>query len=89
VTAGNASGINDGASFLLLASQEAIEKYNLTPLVEIVETSQVGIDPAFMGLSPAYAIEKLLKKTKKDIDDIDVFEINEAFAAQSLCVFEL
>jgi acetyl-CoA C-acetyltransferase len=89
VTAGNASGINDGASFTLLASQEAVEKYNLKPLVEIVDSSQVAIDPSIMGLTPAYAIEKLLKNSKKDIKDIDIFEINEAFAAQSLGVFEL
>ena len=89
VTAGNSSGINDGASFTLLASEEIVKEYNLTPLVEIVDYSEVGIDPSVMGLSPAYAIENLLKKTGVDINDIDVIEINEAFAAQSLGVFEL
>lgn len=89
VTAGNASGINDGASFTLIASEDAIEKYDLTPLVEIVDISQVGIDPSVMGLSPAYAIEKLLNKTNMKISDIDLIEINEAFAAQILGVFEL
>lgn len=89
VTAGNASGINDGASFTLIASEEAVKKYNLKPLVEIVDTAQVGIEPSVMGLSPAYAIEKLLNKTGVDISDIDVIEINEAFATQILGVFEL
>lgn len=89
VTAGNASGINDGASFTLIASEDAVKKYNLKPLVEIVDIAQVGIEPSVMGLSPAYAIEKLLNKTGVDISDIDVIEINEAFAAQILGVFEL
>ena len=89
VTAGNASGINDGASFTLIASENAVKKYNLKPLVEIVDISQVGIDPSVMGLSPAYAIDKLLKKTGVDISDIDIIEVNEAFAAQILGVFEL
>ena len=89
VTAGNASGINDGASFTLIASANAVEKYGLKPLAEIIDSAQVGIDPAFMGLSPAYAIEKLLKKNDKHINDIDILEVNEAFAAQSLGVFEI
>ena len=89
VTAGNASGINDGASFTLIASEEAVKKYNLKPLAEIVDVSQVGIDPSVMGLSPAYAIEKLLKKTEISLEEIDLIEINEAFAAQVLGVFEL
>ncbi|NQY93729.1 MAG: thiolase family protein, partial [Campylobacteraceae bacterium] len=89
VTAGNASGINDGASFTIIASEDAVKKHGLTPLAEIVDSSQVGIDPAFMGLSPGYAIEKLLKKNNKSITDIDILEVNEAFAAQSLGVFEM
>ncbi|WP_419767467.1 thiolase family protein [Arcobacter sp.] len=89
VTAGNSSGINDGASFTLLASEKVVKEYNLTPLAEIVDYAEVGIDPSVMGLSPAYAIEKLLNKTNISINDIDVIEINEAFAAQSLGVFEL
>ncbi|QKJ21394.1 thiolase family protein [Poseidonibacter lekithochrous] len=89
VTAGNASGINDGASFTLIASEDAVKKYNLKPLAEIVDVSQVGIDPSVMGLSPAYAIEELLKKTDISLEEIDLFEINEAFAAQVLGVFEL
>lgn len=89
VTAGNSSGINDGASFTLIASEDAIKKYNLKPLVEIIDIAQVGIEPSLMGLSPAYAIEKLLNKTGISIDEIDVIEINEAFASQILGVFEL
>lgn len=89
VTAGNASGINDGASFTLIASADAVEKYGLKPLAEIVDSAQVGIDPAFMGLGPAYAIEKLLKNNDKHLNDIDILEVNEAFAAQSLGVFEI
>ena len=89
VTAGNSSGINDGASFTLIASEDAVNKYNLTPLVEIVDCAQVGIDPEYMGLSPAYAIEKLLKANNKSINNIDILEVNEAFAAQSLGVFEI
>ncbi|MGK0256296.1 MAG: acetyl-CoA C-acetyltransferase [Arcobacteraceae bacterium] len=89
VTAGNSSGINDGASFTMIASEDAVRKYGLKPLVEIVDTAQVAIDPDFMGLAPAYAIEKLLNKNNKSIKDIDIFEINEAFAAQCLGVFEI
>tara|TARA_R110002050_G_scaffold68092_5_gene147669 strand:+ start:2059 stop:3258 length:1200 start_codon:yes stop_codon:yes gene_type:complete len=89
VTAGNSSGINDGASFTLLASEKVVKEYKLTPLAEIVDYAEVGIDPSVMGLSPAYAIEKLLNKTNISINNIDVIEINEAFAAQSLGVFEL
>jgi acetyl-CoA C-acetyltransferase len=89
VTAGNSSGINDGASFTLIASEEAVKKYDLKPLVEIVGIAQVGIEPSVMGLSPAYAIDKLLKKVKISVNDIDLFEINEAFASQTLGVLEL
>jgi len=89
VTAGNASGINDGASFTLIASETAVKELNLKPLAEIVDYTQVGIDPSIMGLSPAYAIKELLEKTQKTFDDIDLMEINEAFAAQSLGVFEM
>lgn len=86
VTAGNSSGINDGASFVLVASEEAVKKYNLTPLVEIVAIGQGGVDPAFMGLGPVPAIREALKMANLKLTDIDVFELNEAFAAQSLGV---
>jgi acetyl-CoA C-acetyltransferase len=86
VTAGNASGINDGASFVLLASEEAVAKYKLTPLAEIVATGQGGVDPAIMGMGPVPAIANALKKAGMKLADMDVVELNEAFAAQSLGV---
>lgn len=89
VTAGNASGINDGASFTLIASEDAVKKYDLKPLAEIIDYEQVGIDPAFMGLTPGYAITKLLNKNEMHFNDIDIYEINEAFAAQCLGVHEI
>ncbi len=86
VTAGNASGINDGASFVLLASQDAIEKYNLTPLAEIVSVGQGGVDPSVMGLGPVPAIRQALKAADLKLADMELVELNEAFAAQSLGV---
>ena len=86
VTAGNASGINDGASTVILASEEEVADKRLTPLAEIVGCSQAALDPAYMGLGPVQAITSLLKKTEFKIADIDIFELNEAFAAQSLGV---
>ncbi len=86
VTAGNASGLNDGASFVLVASEEAVKKYNLTPLVEIVATGQGGVDPATMGMGPVPAIAQALKKAGRKLTDMDVIELNEAFAAQSIGV---
>ncbi len=86
VTAGNASGLNDGASFVLLASGEAVQKYGLTPLVEIVATGQGGVDPAIMGMGPVPAIAKALQKAGLKLADIELLELNEAFAAQSIGV---
>ncbi len=86
VTAGNASGINDGASFVLLASEKAVKEYGLKPLCEIVGIGQGGVDPAFMGLGPVPAIRMALKRSGLKLDDMDVIELNEAFAAQSLGV---
>lgn len=86
VTAGNASGINDGASFVLLASEEAVAKYNLTPLVEIVATGQGGVEPSIMGMGPVPAIAKALVRAGMNLKDMDILELNEAFAAQSLGV---
>ncbi len=88
VTAGNASGINDGASFVLVASEEAVNQYGLEPLVEIVAIGQGGVDPAIMGMGPVPAISKALKKANMKLGDIDVVELNEAFAAQSLGVIK-
>lgn len=86
VTAGNASGINDGASFVLLASEDAVKKYNLTPLCEIIGVGQGGVDPAIMGMGPVPAIKKALENAHLKLSEIDVIELNEAFAAQSLGV---
>ncbi|MCD4827209.1 MAG: acetyl-CoA C-acetyltransferase [Acholeplasmataceae bacterium] len=86
VTAGSSSGINDGASFLILASGEAVEKYNLKPLFELVGIGQGGVDPSVMGLGPTPAIKQALKTAELSFTDIDLFELNEAFAAQSLGV---
>lgn len=88
VTAGNASGINDGASFVLLASEDAVKKYNLTPLCEIIAVGQGGVDPAIMGMGPVPAIKMALNKAGLKLSDIDVIELNEAFAAQSLGVIK-
>ncbi|MFO6422228.1 acetyl-CoA C-acetyltransferase [Motilimonas sp. KMU-193] len=86
VTAGNASGINDGASSVILASESAVKRLGLTPLVEIVSYAQVGLDPSVMGLGPVGAVTAALAKSELAIQDIDVFELNEAFAAQALGV---
>lgn len=84
VTAGNASGLNDGAAAVMLASESAVKEYGLQPLAEWQAATLVGIDPAYMGLGPAYAIEKLFKDNGISRDDIDLYEINEAFASQSV-----
>ncbi|WP_432515135.1 3-oxoadipyl-CoA thiolase [Kineococcus sp. SYSU DK001] len=86
VTAGNSSGVNDGAAALLLASEEAVRRYGLTPLARIGGAATVGVEPRVMGLGPAPATEKLLKRTGLSIGEIDLLELNEAFAAQSLAV---
>ncbi len=89
VTAGNASGINDGASFLILASEAAVEKYNLKPLAEVVGCGQGGVEPDVMGLGPVPAIANALKDAKMKLSEMEVLELNEAFAAQSLGVVKL
>jgi acetyl-CoA C-acetyltransferase len=86
VTAGNASGINDGASFLILASEKAVLKHHLTVLAEVVSVAEAGVDPNFMGMGPVPAIRKALLKAGKSLEEIDLIELNEAFAAQSLGV---
>ena len=86
VTAGNASGINDGASFVLVASEEAVKKFNLEPLCEIVGIGQGGVDPLVMGLGPVPAIRNALKYANLKLSDMELIELNEAFAAQSLGV---
>jgi acetyl-CoA acyltransferase len=86
VTAGNASGINDGACALLLASEEAVKNYKLTPRARIVASASAGVAPRVMGIGPVPASHKVLKKTGLTIGDIDLIELNEAFAAQGLAV---
>jgi acetyl-CoA C-acetyltransferase len=84
VTAGNSSQVTDGAALLLLASQEAIERYQLSILARIVDVQWVGVDPAEMGLGPVYATSQLLQRQQISMSDIDYWEINEAFSAQVL-----
>lgn len=86
VTAGNSSGINDGAAALLLASEAAVKKYNLKPLARIVSRAIAGVDPAIMGIGPVPATEKALQRAGLTINDIGLAELNEAFASQSLAV---
>lgn len=86
VTAGNASGINDGAAALLIASDEAVEKYGLKARAKIVGAAAVGVEPRIMGFGPAPAIKKLLQQTGLTLEQMDVIELNEAFAAQALAV---
>lgn len=86
VTAGNSSGINDGGSFMLVVSEEAMKEYNLKPLVEVVGIGQGGVEPNVMGLGPVPAIRNVLKATDMKLSDMGLMELNEAFAAQSLGV---
>jgi len=90
VTAGNASGLNDGAAATIIASAEAIEKYKLKPMARIVSSAVVGVEPRIMGIGPVNASNKALEKAGLTLEDMDVIEINEAFAAQVLaCTREL
>lgn len=90
VTAGNSSGMNDGASAVILMGQDKADALRIKPLVRIVSMSSAGVDPAVMGLGPVPAIHKALAKAQLALEDIDLFEINEAFAAQTLgCLKEL
>ncbi len=86
VTAGNSSGVNDGAAALLVASERAVAQYGLTPLARISAAAAVGVPPRIMGIGPEPATRKLLDRAGLDIDDIDVVELNEAFASQALAV---
>ena len=86
VTAGNASGINDGACAMFVASEEAAAKFGLTPLARVVGAAAAGVEPRVMGVGPIPAIQKLLARVKMSIDDIDILELNEAFAAQAVAV---
>ena len=86
VTAGNASGLNDGACAILLASDSGLKQHELTPRARVIATSVVGLEPRIMGFGPEPAVRKILSKTGLNLDQIDVIELNEAFAAQSLAV---
>jgi 3-oxoadipyl-CoA thiolase len=90
VTAGNASGVNDGASALILMSKEKMEQLGIKPLVKYIASATAGLEPAVMGLGPIYSTNKLLRNTNLTIDDFDLFELNEAFASQSIaCIKQL
>lgn len=90
VTAGNSSGLNDGAAATIIASEEAIKKYNLKPLARIVSSAVVGVEPSIMGIGPVEATKRALAKAGLTLDQIDIIELNEAFAAQSIaCIREL
>ena len=90
VTAGNASGLNDGAAAVLVASEDAVDEYNLKPLVRIVSSGVAGVEPRIMGIGPVKASQKALKKAGLSLKDMDILEFNEAFAAQVLaCTREL
>ena len=86
VTAGNASGVNDGAAAIIVASESAIKTHGLTPVARIVGTTTVGVEPRIMGIGPLPASVSVLKKNGLSIDDMDIIELNEAFAAQALAV---
>ena len=90
VTAGNSSGINDGAAAIMLASEEAVKQFDLQPVARIVSMGIAGVDPAIMGMGPVQASHKAVKRAGLNIKDIDLIELNEAFASQSLaCIKEL
>ncbi|MGC1472480.1 MAG: 3-oxoadipyl-CoA thiolase [Psychroserpens sp.] len=84
VTAGNSSGLNDGAAATIIASEDAVKKYNLKPLARIVSSAVVGVEPRLMGIGPVEASKKALKKAGLTLEDMDVIELNEAFSAQAL-----
>lgn len=88
VTAGNSSGINDGAAALILAGEEFVKKNNLKPIAVVEGFAASGVDPEIMGIGPVSAISKLLQKTNTNLSDVDLFELNEAFAVQSLAVLK-
>jgi acetyl-CoA acetyltransferase family protein len=90
VTAGNSSGINDGAAMLLLANKTTVDKYKLKPMARIVSMAVAGVDPAIMGIGPVAATQKALQRAGLNVSDIDIIELNEAFASQSIaCIHDL
>lgn len=90
VTAGNSSGINDGAAMLMLVSESILKKYDLKPMAKVVSMAVAGVDPAIMGIGPVAATQKALKRAGLTVSDLDLIELNEAFASQSIaCIHEL
>lgn len=90
VTAGNSSGINDGAAGLIVASQSAVDKFNLRPMARVVSMAVAGVDPSIMGIGPVYATRKALQRAGLTVNDIGLVELNEAFASQSIaCIHDL
>ena len=90
VTAGNSAGLNDGAAAMLLASEEAVKNYNLQPLAKVLSMGVAGVDPAIMGLGPVPASQKAIYRAGLKLDDLDLIELNEAFASQSIaCIHDL
>lgn len=90
VTAGNSSGINDGAAMLLLANEEIVKKYDLKPIAKIISMAVAGVDPSIMGIGPVVATKKALSRARLSVSDIDLVELNEAFASQSIaCIRDL
>ena len=90
VTAGNSSGLNDGAAAVLIASENAVNEYSLQPLARIISSAVVGTEPRIMGIGPVEASKLALKRAGLTLNDIDIIELNEAFAAQSIaCLKEL
>lgn len=90
VTAGNSSGINDGAAMLLLANKATVDKYDLKPMARVISMAVAGVDPSIMGIGPVAATEKALKRAGLTVSDLDLIELNEAFASQSIaCIHDL
>jgi acetyl-CoA C-acetyltransferase len=90
VTAGNSAGINDGAGAMLLASEAAVKQFGLKPMAKIVSMAVAGVDPGIMGMGPVPATQKALKRAALSVADIDLVELNEAFASQALaCIHDL
>jgi 3-oxoadipyl-CoA thiolase len=90
VTAGNSSGINDGAAMLLLANEEMVKKYDLKPMAKVISMAVAGVDPSIMGIGPVAATGKALKRAGLTVSDLDLIELNEAFASQSIaCIYDL
>ncbi|MDU6160276.1 MAG: 3-oxoadipyl-CoA thiolase, partial [Acinetobacter sp.] len=90
VTAGNASGVNDGAACVLITNREFADTHSLKPLARVIGIASAGVEPKYMGIGPVPAVQKILKQTGLTLDQMDVIELNEAFAAQSLaCMREL